>query len=376
MPSSDPVSASKARGTPRPRANVRRRPQAEREAQAAQEEQRRQERLAESAAGSTGPSVQDAIISDGRRRGRGGRVAQARRIDEDRIRAGDTGSVFGPAAAGAGPRLSRTAAGIPMAGLTELVEGTDPDGAQAEKSETQPEPAQTGERKTRTTSTSAAKTAVGVSTRDGSKNEFVYIDSDDEAGEAAIRDIERIWISSDEDIMGKDSEDQEDEDPIKSRAKQRSRLPKPGTGLRPVRAPRQLRPEEIERRNAMQGGKPEGFAEEMDLDEQFSTEVPSSPDLSKKSRRRNIRPRDTKVAVETAEEKAERLRYAEDLRKLKSIFAGSQESEKIKNSGSTRNKDDVNHPEEKRSQNRWRVTSSKRMSLKTPAAAESRSLAR
>lgn len=298
-PLSNTTSGSKTKPTPRPRANVQRRPQAEREAQALADEQRRQERAAEL-------GNQASVY---RTRGRGGYrgrgVASTQRNSGERVRPEDTGAVFGTAVSGTSASQRARASGVVAVGVDELI------------SEGRPEGDRDGD---------AAKVDIATSTGPtGSKakksrpepkapEEIVEVDSDEGMDMIATEDIERIWISSDEDEKGGY---EEDEKPIQSKGKQRAQRTKPTPGLRPVRAPRQPRPEEVEGRTTNR--KIDG--QEMDLDERFSTETPTSPELMRRLGRKGAKRKDSKsIPMETVEEREERLRYAADVKKMKEIF--------------------------------------------------------
>lgn len=184
------------------------------------------------------------------------------------------------------------------------------------------------------------------------KAELDIVSSDDEGvvEEGPRRDIETIEISSDEEL-GED-EDDNNEGPLSTIAKgkrsQRSlRPPRAKMALRPVRASRDAREvnefdgfsarkkvqrsvKERDKTYVATGedefdGVPVDDADEMDVDE--GGQGPSAQDeldfslagieARSKNKKKGPPVKDTKVASETIEERAERLRYAEDVRKIR-----------------------------------------------------------
>lgn len=162
------------------------------------------------------------------------------------------------------------------------------------------------------------------------KTEIVDIKSDDEPDEPG-RDIERIWISG-----GDDSDEDEDDVIITSsktkRRKASSRMESTASGLRPVRAPRDIKEEEENKKSrALKQTDTEVYdvidEDAMDVDEPLI--VPKDQLSGPEARRRSMRKHGAKArdgkfsTTETIEERAERLRIADDVHKLRSLFAGS-----------------------------------------------------
>lgn len=212
------------------------------------------------------------------------------------------------------------------------------------------------EKKTATAEGKEKAGAGGVITEDfgaqGSSDAHVPLQvvpsvSEDDEPDEERRDIERIWLSSDEDEAADqgDEDDLEDEDIIDRKAKRRASTQRPrppgGGGLRPVRAPRTILPVEEEVDLSAQARKhtktsaprskvsasasaPDFIdVDEMDIDNEveFIKEVPSSPDLKKKHAKKAAgKGKDVKFSTETVEERAERLRGLEDVSKLRQIF--------------------------------------------------------
>jgi DNA-directed RNA polymerase III subunit RPC4 len=146
----------------------------------------------------------------------------------------------------------------------------------------------------------------------GKNGQPLYVDSDEE-DEGATRDIERIWISSDS--------EEDEQGPIGKKGKQRAKQQvKRGMGLRPLRAPRQMR--DKEGAGSTRTEKEAGEGDEMDIDELFVTDGPLSPELKKSTKKRATKLKESKAPTETVEERAERSRNNEDMRKLREEFVG------------------------------------------------------
>ena len=161
--------------------------------------------------------------------------------------------------------------------------------------------------------------------------------------EAQRRDIETIEISSDESSA-------EDDDPVQStsRGKRRtkSKPPRSRISLRPVRAPRQPNAtNELDgfsrRRKIEEGikdknkdtiveghgstkldGIPISDDDKMDIEDgpQPAEEVELNLESRAKPKKKGPVPKDSKIAAETVEEKAERLRHAEDVKRMRDEF--------------------------------------------------------
>jgi DNA-directed RNA polymerase III subunit RPC4 len=177
----------------------------------------------------------------------------------------------------------------------------------------------------------------------------VMLSSDEEgqAEEGPRRDIETIEISSDEEEDS--AENGDDEGPVSATAKgkrraDRARAPRAKMALRPVRAPREARETDeldssssrrkiqrsIRDREKAYGGEDQlGDApvhgdddQVMDVDEaglstDFSLQVLESQTKSSRRKSLSTKDKDPKLVSETIEERAERLRYTEDVRKVR-----------------------------------------------------------
>jgi DNA-directed RNA polymerase III subunit RPC4 len=178
--------------------------------------------------------------------------------------------------------------------------------------------------------------------------ETIETTTDDEPDDVNKRDIERIWISSDEDDDAVTSSSRKGKQKATNTSHRTSRA---GFGLRPVRAPRTLREDEgkdgqfdtsSSKKRAPTGKKPDsepqavssddgdGDTMEADTDSvHILKEQLSSPELRKRALK--SKPilavpgkyvRDMKgSANETIEDRAERLREHDDSEKLRHIFA-------------------------------------------------------
>ena len=179
------------------------------------------------------------------------------------------------------------------------------------------------------------------------KDAPLMLSSDEEGLEedGLRRDIETIEISSDEgDDATVDGDD--DEGPVSAAAKgkrreNRARAPRAKMALRPVRAPRETREthelnvfssrkkaqRSLRDRSKAYGGDDEtggALVDEdvMDLDEpgpstDFSLQGIEAQTKSSRKKSLSAKDKDPKLASETIEERAERIRYSEDVRKLR-----------------------------------------------------------
>ena len=168
-------------------------------------------------------------------------------------------------------------------------------------------------------------------------------EEEDSELEAQRRDIETIEISSDDSTA-------EDDDPIQStnRGKQsaKSKHPRSRISLRPVRAPREPNStNELDgfsrRRKIQEGikdkdkdtivtghgsteldGIPISDDDKMDIEDrpQQADEIDLSLESKTKPKKKGPVPKDSKAAVEIVEEKAERLRHAEDVKRMRDEF--------------------------------------------------------
>jgi RNA polymerase III RPC4 len=276
----------------------------------------------------------------GGRAGRGGNGAANTAVNtENRVRGDATGSgVFG-AGTGVKPSLKGRAA---SAGFAEILD----DGSGEVKNDEDEAAASTEKGKGKEKDKAASKKAItqdvaAQGTADVSVPVKVVeaVISDDDEPEEPRRDIERIWLSSDDEVQGVgEDEADEDEDVVDRKGKQRAdtrgpRVTGGGGGLRPVRAPRTVVEEEEEvtakaRRQSKAQKRPTAGPETIDVDEMepdevdFVRETLSSPDLRKKNLKKPAgKSKDVKFATEAAEDRAERIRLTEDVNKLRQIFA-------------------------------------------------------
>ena len=354
--SSPPSNPASTRSTPSavpraragPRAGVTRKTKAEREKYAAEQADRDKKRV------TTTSSPAQAAARGGRGTARGGRGGVQREASHNRI-PGTSAGVFGSVAGTSRTREAQRG----FQGQEEWLTGGS--GPPAEKKEGD-ESADAGTTK-KSAGAAQASSAHGTSgtapapvPQRITEQAVQILEDDDPTTER--RDIERIWISSDEEDY-----DEDDEDIIASKGKQRATSmsvnPKKGRrsgggggGLRPVRAPR-LHAEDGAREHDKstdartgRSGKRETTAapiilddsgDAMDIDSPQSTsaqqrraaqfpskDISTSPELRKRSLSKNLksRSRDAKLhASETIEERAERLRVAEDTNRLMDIFS-------------------------------------------------------
>lgn len=304
--------AAKTRATPKPRA-VQRKTQAEREEHARKEAERAKERQTTEAT-----TVPKAAARGGRGAARGGRGA-IKQSERSTVTAG--AGVFG---AGRGEKPGRSRGPVDL-GVSEAVDGNGSSTLDA----TQVTRLGEGEFSAGGLGVGGGTGGTGgggggggrgrVSKQDGEP----IIPLDDDMEDAGRRDIERIWISSDE-----------DDDVIASRkGKQRrsSRTPKPGAGLRPVRAARTVVEEDRDehaykkkiKKTSDDNAVIDIDTDEMQLDEipKPTKDAPSSPEVGKKTlRKSDSRIKDSRILTETVEERAERLRLNEDAEGLRDAF--------------------------------------------------------
>ncbi|KAG9782585.1 hypothetical protein ABEF93_004741 [Exophiala dermatitidis] len=331
---------------PKPRAGVVRKTKAEREQFAKEEAERQKARLAEEAAKNARGGARGGRGGAAGRGGRGG-AAGGERAREGPVSVGS--GVFG---AGSGLRPGARSR-MQVEGHSEMLDGQP--GFKYDES-------QSG-----MLAGGSSGGGGGGGTRSGGGEGF---GEDDELDEPK-RDIERIWISSGE-------EEEEEEDAVvaddgddihkgkgNQKQKQRRRTHRPPTGLRPVRAPHARRESEEDAaaakkkaasstsaaRSTTEKRKPsvtikkrasdaqeqpvaddhEGSAMDVDRDPDvaveddpvFVKEQPSSPEVRRRSLRKassSTKARDARLAIETIEEKAERLRVADDADKLREFL--------------------------------------------------------
>lgn len=283
-----PSSTPKPRASARPRAGILRKSKQEREEYARKESERAKEReVVEAKSTPKAQSTRGRGAARGRGRGDLGREV--------------TSGVFGGSA---GQRLERR---VTESGYSEALD-------QATGSTSAgPSATQNGREVIDVDGPSAG----GKSGRGGKRAavEKNYDVEPEDEDESARRDIERIWISSDE-----------DEDVV-ARGKRRrsSKAAKPFGGLRPVRASRN-EPEEdeekVQPRKEQEGRTIEVSSDEMAIDDLDTAkkDPPSSPELSRRLKKTDGRNRESRTLHETIEERKERRRLAEDVEKLHNAF--------------------------------------------------------
>jgi DNA-directed RNA polymerase III subunit RPC4 len=201
---------------------------------------------------------------------------------------------------------------------------------------------------TKPTTTSANATIERKKVAKSTKKDGPLMLSSDEEGleeDSLRRDIETIEISSDEEDDPMVDEDH-NEVPVSATAKgkrreNRTRAPRAKMALRPVRAPRETRAtHELDafssrkkvQRSLGDRGKAYGGDDEiggalvvddiMDLDEpgpstDFSLQGVEAQTKSSRKKSLSAKDKDPKLASETIEERAERMRYSEDVRKIR-----------------------------------------------------------
>ncbi len=279
-----------------------------------------------------------------RGRGRGALLGNA----NERTRNENSGGVFGAGRGSIRGRGRGVGLGAAAKSEAEIVEGPGAvaGGAGGER---KPTIVNIEDKDTRARSKGTAGRA-GIG-RAAKKDELNIVSSDDEdvAEEGPRRDIETIEISSNDEQV-RVGDDDDEEGPMSSNAKgkrmQKSQSQRRSRGkiwLRPVRAPRDTRETNelagfSSRKNVQQsvkdrdkdftqGGEyePEGepVDEQDDMDIEEVGQGPSAQDelVSLEARKKNKSKKgptikDPKFTSETIEERAERLRYAEDVRKL------------------------------------------------------------
>lgn len=315
----------KPRAAPKPRA-VTRKSKAEREEYARKEAERAAERAKQEAA-----AVPRTPAARGGRGGaRGGKAVVNK---TERASSSVAGGVFG---AGSGARLERSKAAVDL-GVSEALDGGEAQGRQIIQdagTATATGPVIDVEGSGTKKSGAGGR---GRGTKAAAQEELIHME-EDEREDQPRRDIERIWISSDE----------EDDVIVSGKGKQRrvSRTPKPFAGLRPVRAARTAVEEQedgTEKKNIKPNATTEenaiidvGSSDDMQVDDaplpdtsaaagavSIKQRAPSSPELTKKTLKKPSDSRtkpDPRILTETVEEKAERLRLNEDIESLREAF--------------------------------------------------------
>ncbi len=332
----------------KPRANVQRKAKTETEQFLVEEAER-------SKARTTAPRSRGAKVGRG---GGGASAAADKGNDKDSRLRGEvqSGGVFG---AGSGQKQKPGRATAGSGGASELLDdaGRVVEKTPAEPASTTPATASEAKPKPKPTAKSKGKGKAALTDdvgAQGSADATVpvkavpvaeTVTSDDDEPDEERRDIERIWLSSDEE-QDRQQDDEDEHDVIDQKGKQRS-IQKPrlggGSGLRPVRAPRTVEPvdedDEFPAKTKKQGKQPPRSkmqetidVDEVDVDDDDSIkEMPPSPELKKKGlghKKSYGRGKDVKFASETVEERAERLRANEDITKLRQIFTPTQSGSK------------------------------------------------
>ena len=287
---------------------------------------RQQQRLAEAAQTTTVNALEK-----GRPSGRGRLTAVSN--SSNRIRSENTGGVFGaPAPSLPKPRGGGHASAVSVAseevGQSTQQEPSKEASGSADKKIKTAEPGEQPAVKTKKKTTTRARAAAARS------DDPIDVSSEDDVDEDARRDIEQIWISSDEEAL-----------PSRTKGKQKeSRSARHGTGLRPLRALRDSRVEgePLSARNrvlltitkAETGAGGEGVIrgpakDDSVIDASDKTLSLPTVDIDKKSsKRKSTRVKDAITGTETAEEHAERLRYNQEVRKLLGELYQQQSPEK------------------------------------------------
>ena len=309
--------ATKPRASAKPRVGIQRKTKAEREEYARKEAERAAERDVKDAT-----PIAKTPAPRGRGSARGGRGGAVVNRTE-RTSAPVSYGVFG---AGTGERLSRTKAAVDV-GISEALDAGEP-ATQTKAIAKEPRESTTVVEVEGPTKTKAS--GRGKAPKQEAE-EFIQVEEDPD--EQPRRDIERIWISSDEN---------EDEEAIATRkGKQRhvSKTPKQFTSLRPLRATRTLVEEHEEEAKLAPAKKSiagdnnviDVESDDMQIDgvpPVNKKDVPSSPELSKKSLKKvDSRTKDPRIATETVEERAERLRLQDDIEQLKQSFVQKSDTE-------------------------------------------------
>lgn len=310
-------STPKPRVTAKPRAGIQRKTKAEREEYARKEAERAKER------DTSDVGVAPKTSTRGRGGARGGRGGAAAIHKTERNSSNVVSGVFG---AGSGNRIERGRGAVDV-GYSEALDGGNTT-APVTNTIVEIDGSGTG----RSGGGGGGSSGAGGRGRVNRAQDGIVdigIERDEDADDQPRRDIERIWISSEE----------EEDEIVQRKGKQRrvSRTPRLGGGLRPVRAaithpyvdtlddtvtqkenPREdeiedVEPEEI-RTNAMPSTS--------------KKDPPSSPELSKKTLKKvDIRIKDPRMSTETIEERAERLRLHQDVENMKLAFLQTSDTD-------------------------------------------------
>ena len=330
---------TRSRGTARPRGGVQRQSKAERDQFAEEEAKRNAARAAEHQTASRGT--------------RGGRVVRDGR--DKAALAERQGPLGGGGVFGGGSGGTTTQTKKKYEGFAELVDG----GVKAPVPEdpSHGEIVEAAAKKTKSTSRPGGASKGGTTTATAPPAvETIETVTDDEADDVPKRDIDRIWVSSDEDEDAVTSTTRKGKQKATATSHKTSRA---GFGLRPVRAPRTVREDggkdgqadpSSHKKRAPTGRKSdtepqEVFSDDSDDDamevDTDSVQVLKDNLSSPESRRRALKNkpgqvapskynRDTKsLANETTEDRAERLRAQDDVEKMRAIFASKADQSQL-----------------------------------------------
>ena len=330
-PASGSKPSPRGRGTPRLRGGIQRQSKAERDQFVKDERERAKVLAAENETPSRGTRAGGPVISRSGRSNAAGTQRQA--------------PVGGVGVFGGGGSVTPAQSKQRYEGYAELLVGGEKS-AGTEDASQGPVDAEVA--------TKGKSTGRSGGTSKGGKNsasrpaagEIIEASTDDEPDDGPKRDIERIWISSEEDEEIATSTSRKGKQKAAANVRRQSR---PGLGLRPVRAPRTQREEGEHggQKDTSSSKKPTstgkkldsepqelssdertGDAMDVDIDDvQLARDQPSTPEVRKRAVKSKVpgtskHGREVKAAAnETIEDRAERLRVQDDVEKLQEIFA-------------------------------------------------------
>ena len=217
---------SRGRSRPRPRAGVQRKTKAEREQFAKEEAERQEARAAEHEAATRG-------VRGGRAVNRGGRGGATPAQREGPV---GGGGVFGGSSAVKAVTKTKYEGYAELLGYDTKSGGAE-DSVQATAAPAEGEIAPTTQKKA---GVRGKTSTAGKATASPAVAETIETTTDDEPEDKPKRDIERIWISSDEEDESIASTTRKGKQKAITQSQRASRA---GLGLRPVRAPRTLQEE-------------------------------------------------------------------------------------------------------------------------------------
>lgn len=324
-PSEVQSSKPKPRPSAKPRA-VTRKSKAEREEYARKEAERAAERAKQDAVA----TLKTPVTHGAKDGARGGRAVVNK---AERAYSSAASGVFG---SGSGVRPERPRGALDL-GVSEAIEGGEAQGRQLLQNAGSATASGPAIDLDGTIKPKSGVTGRGRGAKSAAQEDLMHMEEDDR-DEQPRRDIERIWISSDE----------EEAVVVSRKGKQRriSRTPKPFAGLRPVRAARTAVDEHEESKDKKISQAPNttednavidvGSSDDMQVDDaplpdmsaagcavSVKKRAPSSPELTKRTVKKPSDSRtkpDPRVLSETVEEKAERLRLDEDIESLREAF--------------------------------------------------------